>query len=105
MLYPETVEGYVYAVNLPAYCEIASWRLPVYWGMFAGLTAAGVLKILTVKRGTTKGNRIITDISTGISIAALIFLVISRETYASALLVMMLTIKMILLLKYVKAGA
>ena len=36
-LYPNTVDGFVYSVNLLAYAETASFNRLIYWGVFVSL--------------------------------------------------------------------
>ena len=44
-LYPKTVEGYVYSVNLWEYVETAIYNRIVYWILFALLILCGVWQI------------------------------------------------------------
>jgi len=101
-LYPETVDGYIYSVNLLAYNEISSRNLLVYWGMFLLMIGFGVIKLFLLPFRPEKNTRLLSDFSTGLSIAALLFFSLAREAYAAALMVVMLTVKIILLLKYLK---
>ena len=48
-LYPQTVDGFVYAVNLPAYGQAFSLHRAVYWAAFLSLTALGALKLLLLQ--------------------------------------------------------
>ena len=101
-LYPETVGDYVYSVNLLAY-EQASHGLALYWIMFVMLISVGIIKLLMIRFCPEKNTQIISDVSVGLNIIVLIVLVLSREVYASALLVMMLSVKTLLVLKTLKS--
>lgn len=103
-LYPETAGDYVYSVNLAAYGASAPSHIWIYWAMFIAFIAMGVAKLLLLKLKPEKSTRMISDASVVLNIAGLIFLAISREAYATVMLVMMLTVKMVLLLKAAKVG-
>ena len=45
-LYPKTVNGYIYSVNLLTYMETTTLNLTVYWVMFLSLILMGVLKMI-----------------------------------------------------------
>jgi len=102
-LYPETVGGYVYSVDLPAYDDVAAGFRMFYWMMYSALIMAGAVKLLLTKYRKEMNTRIVSDISVMLNILMVIFLILSRETYAAALAVMILMIKMIFLLKHTKA--
>lgn len=102
-LYPKTVEGYVYAVNLFAYTEVSAFNLSVYWALFASIVLLGVLQIVLTQLKTEKHQRKITTFSMALSIAAVCFLGLAGETYAVTFTFLMLVIKAALLFKCEKA--
>jgi len=104
-LYPNTVDGYIYSVNLFTYIETTPFNLLIYWIMFICLISAGIVKILLTKLRIEKSNKIITGISIGISILTVLFLAMGREAYAVTVTFVLFVIKGGLLLKYVKAGS
>ena len=53
-LYPNTVDGYIYSVNLITYTEINSFYRLIHWMLFILLIAAGFIKILMIKCKTEK---------------------------------------------------
>ena len=98
-LYPKTIEGYIYAVNLMAYTETTELNRMIYWGMFVALIACGIVKILMVKLEIEKGSRMVTDVSVGLHVLLVLFLALAREPYAVAMAFLLLVIKGMLLLK------
>ena len=104
-LYPNTIEGYIYSVNLSAYVETTEFNRMVYWTMFILLMLTGVAKIAWTKLGKENGNKMLTTISLGLSIVIVLFLGLAREAYAVVMAFTLLVIKGILLLTYVKKGS
>ena len=102
-LYPNTIAGFVYSVNLITYAEATSFNRLVYWILFVSLVMIGVFKILLVKFGGEKGNKMMTGLSMLLSIFVVLFLALAREAYAVTLAFMLLVIKGVLLLKYTKS--
>lgn len=103
-LYPNTIDGYIGSVNLFAYTETSSTNRLIYWILFVSLIVTGIVKILLTKLRPEKKHKISTDISMGLNIAIVIFLAMTREAYAITVAFLLLVIKGILLLKYVKTG-
>ena len=103
-LYPSMTDGFVYAVNLLAYGEAASFQRFLYWVLFVLLILAGVVKIVLTICRVEKEHTWITVISMLLSILAVLTLALAREAYAVALTFLLLIIKGVLLLKYIKAG-
>ena len=101
-LYPNTVDGFVYSVNLLAYTETASFNRLIYWIFFSSLIITGVVKILLTNFAIEKGHKMTTGISILLSVLAVLFLAMTREAYAVVLAFMLLLIKGVLLLKYIK---
>ena len=101
-LYPNTVDEFVYSVNLLAYAETTSFNRVIYWGLFVSLIMVGVVKILLTKLGITKSYKMVTGISMLLNILMVLFLAMAREAYAIMLAFMLLLIKGGLLLKYIK---
>ena len=97
-LYPETVDGYVYSVNLWMYSEIAFYNKTIYWIMFIALLLCGLSGLVETY---FKDNR--TDLSMKISlvlaIVTVLYLSISTEAYAATLATLMMIAKFLLALK------
>lgn len=98
-LYPNTVNGYIYSVNLLQYTEEISWKLVIYWTLFLALILFGCIKLLLVKRKVERGSKTVMDISVIISIIMVLFLALAREVYAVVIAFSLLVVKGILLLK------
>ena len=101
-LYPNTVDGFVYSVNLLAYTETTPFNRAIYWFLFSPLIIIGGVKILLTKLGIEEKHKIMTGISMLLSIVMVLLLAMAREAYAIMLAFMLLVIKGVLLLKYIK---
>lgn len=101
-LYPKTIDEHIYSVNLFAYTEANSVQCMVRWGLFISLIMIGIVKILLVKFKSIKGHRITTDISIGLGIATVLFLAVTREVYAIIFAFLLLVVKGMLLLKFMR---
>ncbi len=101
-LYPNMVNGFVYSVNLFAYTQITSMNRLLYWIMFMILVVTGIIKLLLTKFGIERCNKIMTIVSMVISILVVLFLAMTRETYAVVVAFLLLVIKGMLLIKYTK---
>lgn len=104
-LYPKSAEGFIYAVNLPAYAELPALNRWAYWTLILALIAAGVLKTLLSLRKITAKQKILAEISMILGIAAVIILALAGETYAVTLAFMLLVVKGALCVKYAKVNA
>ena len=103
-LYPKPVNGYIYSVNLFGYVGNNTFIIKIYWALFASLTIIGIVKILMVYFKVEQGKKIITSLSVGLSIIAVLFLAMAREPYAITVMFLLLLIKGGLLYKQAKAG-
>ena len=104
-LYPDFVGGYIYSVNLFAYMETAPAYRSLYWILFLSLIAAGVIKLLLTKFRMEKYHKTITVFSMVLSSFIVLFLAMTRDAYAITVAFMLLLLKGILLLTYVKTGS
>lgn len=103
-LYPKTIDGFVYSVNLINYDVISDLNLIIHWSMFLLMAALGVGKLFLLRYKPEKKIRIISDISIGLNIVVLLFLALAREAYATVILIMMLVVKIVILLKACYGG-
>ena len=101
-LYPNTVDGFVYSVNLLAYTETTPFNRAMYWFLFGSLIMIGGIKILLTKLGIEEKHKMMTGISMLLSIVMVLLLAMAREAYAIMLAFMLLVIKGVILLKYIK---
>ena len=101
-LYPNMVNGFVYSVNLFAYAQTTLLNRLLYWIMIITLIVVGITKLLLTKFGIERCNKIMTGVSMVISILSVLFLAMTRETYAVIVVFLLLVIKGMLLLKYTK---
>ena len=98
-LYPRTVDGYVYSVNLFEYLETSAMNRFVYWFLFLGLIVLGVWKVILVQMKSGKHQKLIRECSLLVSIAAVIVLALAGETYAVTVVFLLLMIKGVVLFK------
>ena len=103
-LYPNTVDGYIYSVNLAAYSQTSALNRLIYWTVFIALMVMGIVKIVLSKSGNEKYGKIVTGFSMILSILAVLFLALSREAYAMAVAFLLLVVKGMLVFKCEKAG-
>lgn len=103
-LYPKQTDGYIFSVNLFAYAQTTSFNLLTYWILFSVLIVIGIVKIMLTQFKIEKGHKVITSISMVSSILTVLFLALTREAYAITVAFLLLIIKGILLLKYIKVG-
>lgn len=96
-LYPQTIDGYVYSVNLWMYTETAVYNRRVYWILFLALIVSGVLKILQTQRKIEKGQKLLTFCSIFFSIVSILYLVLAREAYAATVAFLLMLMKGLLL--------
>ena len=95
-LYPKTVEGFVYSVNLFQYVETSEFNRLIYWGLFLGLVVLGIIKLVITQRGAGKGQKTVTCTSMAAGMAAVIFLALAREAYAVTAAFLLLALKAVL---------
>lgn len=103
-LYPKQTDGYIFSVNLFAYAQTTSFNLLTYWILFSVLIVIGIVKIMLTQFKIEKGHKVITSISMVSSILTVLFLAMTRKAYAITVTFLLLIIKGILLLKYIKVG-
>ena len=96
-LYPKTIDGYVYSVNLWMYTETAVYNRRVYWILFLALIVSGVLKILQTQRKIEKGQKLLTFCSIFFSVVSILYLVLAREAYAATVAFLLMLMKGLLL--------
>ena len=97
-LYPKTVDGMVYSVSLFSYDEGAAWIVPVYWGLYLGLMAAGIVKLTIQTRIAKKSEKLITAVSLCLHIFTIMFLALTRQAYGVTLAFLLLVVKGLLLI-------
>ena len=96
-LYPKTVDGYVYGVNLAAYTATATWNRAACWVLFSTLILMGALKILLARMKAEKRQKGVTAGSVALGIAAVILLAMTGQTYAVVAAFLLLIVKAVLL--------
>ena len=101
-LYPNTIDGFVYSVNLLNYKEISPVILRVYWIAFVLLFAIGVAEVVLTKSKKEKANKSVTEISLVFNILLVVFLALTGEVYAVIVAFLLLLIKGIIFLKKAK---
>lgn len=103
-LYPNTVDGFIYSVNLLNYVETSEFNKVVYWCGFLVFIVLGIVKLVLIKMKKEKVNKSITVVSVSLNILIVLFFALTREVYALILAFLFLIIKCLLLFKYVKTN-
>ena len=102
-IYPNTIEGHVYSVNLFSYVETSQMNRMIYWILFISLVLLGIIKAVLTK--SDKNSKGITKVSMILNILLVLFLAMTREVYAIIMAFLLLVVKGLLLFKYIKTGA
>ena len=101
-LYPNTIDDFVYSVNLLNYAQATQFNKTICWVGFISLVLLGFVKIILTRIKLEKGNKILAELSIVISILMVLFLAVTREVYAVVVAFLLLMIKGIILIKKVK---
>lgn len=101
-LYPNTVNGFIYSVNLFEYTQTTSGIRMMYWGMFLTLIIVGTVKLLVANTGNIRLNKVMTIVSILISSMLVLILAMTREAYAIIVVFLLLMVKVVALLIYTK---
>lgn len=102
-LYPMEADGYVYAVNLTAHTQTSALNQAVYWTLFGLLTALGAVRMLPAEKERPRLQRAASVCSMALGGAAVLYLALAGETYATAVAFLLLAIKCALLFRREKA--
>lgn len=92
-LYPNTINGFIYSVNLLSYVEIPLFILQLHWILLILNILIGIIEL------KIKNHKRITNISMIFSMILVLFLIMVKESYAITLAFILLIVKGILLLK------
>lgn len=98
-LYPNSMDGYIYSVNLVDYTQGSDIVRVFCWAVFVILIVIGIVKILLSQCDVQKGQRILTGCSICLSVFSVLFLAMTRHAYATMVIFLLLVIKTILLLR------
>ena len=98
-LYPNSMDGYIYSVNLVDYTQGSDIVRVFCWAVFVILIVIGIVKILLSQCNVQKGQRILTGCSICLSVFSVLFLAMTRQAYATIVVFLLLVIKTILLLR------
>ena len=101
-IYPNTVNGHIYSVSLPNFMETSLFSITVYWIMFLTLIIVGTLKIVLTQLNIHKCERSVLWCSMVLGALTVLFLILTRQVYATTIIFTLLIIKGFLYLKYAK---
>lgn len=101
-LYPNTIDGFVYSVNLLNYTQTTMLNRTICWIMFISLVIIGAVKVILARIKAEKCSKILMEMSIAISTLTVIFLAITREVYAVVVVFLLLIIKGVIFLRQVK---
>lgn len=103
-LYPNSVNGHVYSVDLLSYADAARMSRAVHWTFFLAMAAIGLVKVLLTRFEAEKFQKSVTGLSMGLGILTVLFLAMAREAYAIGVAFLLLVLKGAILLKRVRDG-
>lgn len=103
-LYPNTVGGFIYSVNLLNYVETSEFNKVVYWCGFLVFIVLGIVKSVLIKLKKEKVNKVVTVVSVSLNILIVLLFALTREVYALILVFLFFIIKCLLLFKYTKTN-
>ena len=101
-LYPNTIDGFVYSVNLLNYTQTTTLNITICWIVFMSLVIVGTVKVILTRIKAEKYSKILMKISAVISALTVIFLAITREVYAVVVVFLLLIIKGVIIFKRVQ---
>lgn len=101
-LYPKRVGDYIYSVNFFAYTDTTTLNHTIYLVLFLGLILVGILKILMMQIKPKDQQKKLTILSWIIHIVTILFLALVGETYAVMVAFLLLTVKGIVFMRYIK---
>ena len=101
-LYPNTIDGFVYSVNLLNYTQTTMLNRTICWIVFMSLVIIGTVKVILARIKAEKCSKILMKISAVISALTVIFLAITREVYAVVVVFLLLIIKGVIIFKRVQ---
>ncbi len=104
-LYPHSVNGFVYGVNLLNYSQISSINLIVHWIIIISLCVIGITRLLLLKTKAEKIKNILSGISVVLNALAVIFLALTRESYAVVVVFLIFAVKIIMMFKSFVQGS
>ena len=103
-LYPNSMKGYIASVNLFGYIETSVFNRLVYWVLFFLLMLIGATEIIVTQLKIEKVYKMVILFSILLGIAAVLFLALAAETYATALAFLLLALKAGLYMKGIIGG-
>lgn len=101
-LYPKTVDGYIYSINLFEYNETTKLNLTLYWLFYAAMILVGIVKVMMSHFKITKGQSWATYFSITVGFLCVIFLSMTKEAYAVVMAILLLSVKVVLIIKRLK---
>jgi transcriptional regulator with XRE-family HTH domain len=104
-LYPHSVNGFVYGLNLLNYSQISSINLIVHWIIIISLCVIGITRLLLLKTKAEKIKNILSGISVVLNALAVIFLALTRESYAVVVVFLIFAVKIIMMFKSFVRGS
>ncbi len=98
-IYPNMVEQNVHSITLFKFTQFSTFGV-VYWAAFLLLVLAGVLKIMLTQLNIRRLEKGVFWGSMALGALTVLFLILTRQVYATTILFALLIIKGVLYLKY-----
>ena len=92
-LYPKLMKEYIASVSLFGYTETSAFNRMVYWVLFFLLMLIGAAEIIVTQLKIEKVYKLVIAFSMLLGIAAVLFLALTGEIYATALAFLLLVLK------------
>ena len=102
-LYPKSMGLYIASVNLFEYVETSPFNQKLYLGLFLLIILNGITELILIRLKDRDMYRKIVGVNVVLSIFAVIFLALTRQTYATTLALLFLIFKVSLYIKVRKS--
>lgn len=104
-LYPHSVNGFVYGVNLLNYSQISSINLIAHWIIIISICVIGIIRLLLLKTKAEKIKNILASVSLVLNVLAVVFLALTRESYAVVVIFLLFAVKITMMFKALVWGS
>jgi len=93
-LYPRSVKGFIYSVNLFEYSDTTVFNRIVYFVLFISLILIGIVITVSTMLGRNRIQSILTKVSIIVSVITILFTILARDPYPAVLAFILLMIKL-----------
>ena len=101
-LYPESVGGVVFSVNLWAYHQIEMYNRLIYWILFSLMAGTGLYKLVEYWCEWNELKEKSAVLSFGLNLMAILYFVLTKEVYVCLFVIVMILMKCIVFINATK---